>query len=202
MISLRVDSLMRAPTHRRNPGSAPPPIRHPARAFGNGATRSRDPPVSVPYGHGAPATPPCAPARPAKARPVSIPGFRFRSAAGRAPRGALPWPARALREDARGGTLAGDVRHTAATGPPRRPVPRSTTPRAGSPPELRLGCPAATARSAAPPWALTNPRAARPEPWAPTARSAPTAGTPSSCAAPTTPPPPLGSFRLPVPRLG
>jgi hypothetical protein len=39
--------------------------------------------------------------------------------------------------------------------------PRSTAPRAGSLPALRSGCPAATAQSAAPRWASTNPRAVR-----------------------------------------
>src|ERR1035438_451865 len=38
--------MMRAPVRRRNPGSAPPPIRHPAPAFGNGTTRSRSAGVS------------------------------------------------------------------------------------------------------------------------------------------------------------
>src|SRR5258706_9781019 len=131
MISLRMASLMRAPVPRRNPDSARPPIRRLAPAFGNGATRSRDPPASAPCAHGAPATLPCAPARPAAAQRASIPGFRLRSAADRAPRGARPWPARVLREDALGDTLVDDVRHIAATGPLRRPVLRSTAPRAG-----------------------------------------------------------------------
>src|SRR6266849_4561648 len=149
MISLRLDSFMRAPVQRRNPGSAPPPIQRPARAFGNGATRSRGPPPSVPHGHGAPAILPCGPAHPAKAPRASTLGFRLRSDGDRAPREPLPSLARALREDARGGILAGDVRHTPAIGPPRRPVPRSITPRAGSLPELPPGCPPATAPSAA-----------------------------------------------------
>src|ERR1700689_5710294 len=117
MISLRVDSLMHAPVRRRSPDSTPPPIRHPAPAFGNGAARSRDPPASARCAHGAPATPPCAPAHPAASRRASIPGFRLRSAADRAPRGALPWPARALHEDAPEDTLAAGVRNIAATGP-------------------------------------------------------------------------------------
>src|SRR6202522_167529 len=126
MISVRVDSFMRAPTRRRNPGSTQPPIRHPAPAFGNGATRSCDPPASAPCAPGAPATLPCAPAHPAAARRASIPGFRLRSAGDRAPLGALPWPERALREDAPEDTLAADVQNIAATDPPRCPIPRST----------------------------------------------------------------------------
>src|SRR5438067_13925850 len=122
MISLRMASLMRAPVLRRNPDSARLPIRRPAPAFGNGVTRSRDPAASAPCAPGAPATLPCAPAHPAAFRRASIPGFRLRSAADRAPRGALPWPARALREDAPEDTLAGDVRNIAATSPPRHPV--------------------------------------------------------------------------------
>src|ERR1035441_9528196 len=132
MISLRVASFMRALVRRRNPDSTLPPIRHPAPAFGNGATRSRDPAASAPCAPGAPATPPCAPAHPAAARRASIPGFLLRSTGDRAPRGALPWPARELREDAPGDTLAGDVRNIGATGPPRRPTRRSTALRAGS----------------------------------------------------------------------
>src|ERR1035437_10640146 len=108
---------MRAPVRRRSPGSAPPPIRRPVRAFGNEATRSPDPLASAPCAHGVPATLPCAPAHPAASRLASIPDFRLRSAADRAPRGALPWPARALREDAPGDILAGDVRNIAATNP-------------------------------------------------------------------------------------
>src|ERR1017187_10702727 len=196
MISLRVDPFMRAPTRRRNPGSARPPIRHPTPAFGNEATRSLDPPASAPCAPDAPATLPCAPAHPAAFRHASTPGFRLRSAADHALRGALLWPARALREDGPGDTPAGDVRNIAATSPLRRPTPRSTAPRAGSLPALRSGCPAATAQSAAPRWASTNPRAVRLSPWGPTVRSAPAAGTPNSCGVLTTPPPLPGSIRL------
>src|SRR4051794_25508889 len=123
MISLRVDSFMRAPTRRRNPGSTLPPIRSPALAVGNEAAISRDPPASARCAPGAPAILPCAPAHPAVGRRASIPGFRLRSAADRAPPGALPWPARAIREDAPEDTLAAGVRNIAATGPPRLPTP-------------------------------------------------------------------------------
>src|ERR1035438_21657 len=113
MISLRVDSFIYVPVHSRSLGSVPQPIWHPATTFGNGATGSLDPPASIPCGPGAPAILPCGPAHPAADRRVSTPGFRLRSDADRVLRAALPWPARALRADARGGTLAGDVRHIA-----------------------------------------------------------------------------------------
>ena len=64
------------------------------------------------------------------------------------------------------------------------------------------GCPAATVRSAARRWASTSPRAVRLSPSAPTARSAPAAGTPNSCGVPTALPPPPGSSRLPAPAPG
>src|ERR1017187_7618738 len=128
----------------------------------------------APCAPGAPATHPCGPAHPAAARRASIPGFRLRSIADRAPPGPLPWPGRALREDAPEDTLAGDVRHTPAKGAPCRPVPRSTTPPAGSLPTLPPGCPPATARSA------------------------PAGGTASAGAVPTAPPPPPGSTRPPA----
>src|ERR1700686_45489 len=109
---------MRAPVRCRSLGPGPPPLPHPAPTSGNGASESLDLPASVPYDPGGPATPPCGPAHLAAVRPVSIPGFRLRSVADRAPPGALPWPAIRLRADAAAGTVAGAVRSIGATDPP------------------------------------------------------------------------------------
>src|SRR5580704_13121206 len=108
---------MRAPVRRRSPDSTRLPIRRPAPAFENAVTRLGGPPASVPCAPDVPAILPCGPAHPAATRRASIPGFRLHSTAGLAPPGALPWPARALREDAPGDTPAGGVRRTLTTGP-------------------------------------------------------------------------------------
>src|SRR5215467_8855640 len=102
---------MPAPVRRQSPGSALPPIPHPAPAFGIAALESRDLP-SVQSGHDAPAIPPSGPAHPAAIPRASTHDFRLHSGGDRGLWGARPWLALMLRVDAATSTPAGAVRYS------------------------------------------------------------------------------------------
>ncbi len=198
-ISLRMDSLMRAPTRRRSPDSAPPPIQHRVPALwkrGDKITRSSgvspvQPMVCQPHLHAAQHI-----QQQPDALPHLVSGFAQPRVARR--REAL-LGLRELLEDAPGDTLVGDVRHIAAavsTTPPssaldsasRRIVCNTSA----------FGCCSRGNRTICRAAVGVNPRPHdSSRTLGPQALdSAPVGGTPNSCAVPITPPPPPGSIRL------